>query len=150
MSPENVEVVRRFFNATDRSLTAYWKEPRSLAAAIEAGDELPPEAAEALGYVHPDVDWRMAFAGLAFQGHLDMARGMEQLVEALEDYRIDVLEVADLGGDHVLATVQRILKGRHSQVEVIAPVFSLVTVREGLIVRMEEYSNRDEALAAER
>ena len=42
MSEENVEIVRRFNEAGQRSIDAYWENPKSRAAALEAGD-LDPE-----------------------------------------------------------------------------------------------------------
>jgi len=38
MSQENVEIVRRCYDAGRRSLEAYWENPRSGAAALEAGE----------------------------------------------------------------------------------------------------------------
>jgi hypothetical protein len=40
-----VEVVRRFMEAIERAFDAYWKDPRSIASALEAG-ELWPEWAK--------------------------------------------------------------------------------------------------------
>jgi hypothetical protein len=37
MSHENVEVVRRYYDATQRAFTAYWEDPRSAADALPAG-----------------------------------------------------------------------------------------------------------------
>ena len=55
MSQENVEIVRRFFEAGQRSLEAYWKNPRSGAAALEAGD-MDLEQEEVLAFLHPEVE----------------------------------------------------------------------------------------------
>ena len=58
------------------------------------------------------------------------------------------MEVTDLGDGRVLAAVHRTLKGKGSEIEVSAPMFSVVTLRHGLVARMDEYSSREEALAA--
>jgi hypothetical protein len=42
MSQENVDVVRSFMDAVQRFFNAYWKDPRSIAEAVEA-DDLWPE-----------------------------------------------------------------------------------------------------------
>ena len=55
MSEENVEVVRRFIEAWQRSNDAYWENPRSGAAALEAGD-LDPETEAALAFLDPEVE----------------------------------------------------------------------------------------------
>jgi ketosteroid isomerase-like protein len=40
------------------------------------------------------------------------------------------------------------MRGRASGIDVKARIFALVTVRDGLIVRMAEYLERDDALEA--
>jgi ketosteroid isomerase-like protein len=147
MSRENVEVVRRCLEASERFFTAYWADPRSLAAAVEA-DELWPEAAAVYAYFDPEVEWKLAFAGLTFRGRLEVARGWDEILDAVEDYRLTVREVTDLGGDQVLATLDRSLQGKQTEVEMSGPIFSLYTVRDELIVRLEQYTDRAEALEA--
>jgi ketosteroid isomerase-like protein len=147
MSQENVELVRRSLEASERAFAAYWADPRSLAAAVEA-DELWPEAEAAYSYLHPEVEWKLGFAGLTFRGRLEVARGWDDILDAVDDYRLTLCEVTDLGGDQVLATIDRSLKGKQTGVEMSGPIFSLYTLRDGLIVRMEQYSDRAEALEA--
>jgi hypothetical protein len=72
MSQENVEVVRRFEEAGQRSLDAYWKNPRSGVAALEAGD-LEPEAKAFLAFLHPEVEYNAlpaALEGGTARGHV--------------------------------------------------------------------------------
>ncbi len=73
MSQENVEIVRRFFDAGQRSLEAYWK-PESGAAALDAGD-LDPETEAVLAFIHHDVEyggrpsrWRVASPTVIWAG----------------------------------------------------------------------------------
>jgi ketosteroid isomerase-like protein len=144
---DNVEIVRRYFDAVKRSLDAHWDNPRSVAAAMST-DDLTPAQREVLGFTHVDVEWRNAF-GLIFKGQLDFAKGVDQLLEATNDFWIvEVQEVTDLGSDHVLAVVQSAMTGKDSEIEVSQTVFSLMTLREGLIVRAAEYLHREEALEA--
>jgi hypothetical protein len=56
MAQENVEIVRRFYEAGQRSIDAYWENPRSGAAALDAGD-LDPETAAVLAFLHPAVEY---------------------------------------------------------------------------------------------
>jgi ketosteroid isomerase-like protein len=147
MSQENVEIVRRSFEALERSVEAHWKNPRSVVDAMNAGD-LPSELGELFRHLDPDVEWNTAFAGMSFRGHLGCATGWDWLFEVADDYRVTLLEVTDLGSDQVLAAVDRALKGKGSEIQVSAPMFSVVTLRGGLIARMDEYSSRAEALEA--
>ena len=147
MSHENVKIVREFFGASERSLDAYWNNPRSLAAAMEAG-ELPPETAVAFGFIHPEAVWKTATIGLTVQGHLEMLKGLDQFLEVADDYRATLREVEDIGDDRVLATIDRVAKAKHTGIEMEAPLYSLCTVRDGLIVEMDEYAERTDALEA--
>jgi ketosteroid isomerase-like protein len=147
MSRENTEIVRRYFDAVKRSLDAHWANPRSVAAAMST-DDLTPAQREVLAFTDVDVEWRNAF-GLRFSGQLGFAKGVDQLLEATTDFWIvEVPEVTDLGGDRVLAVVKSAMKGKDSEIEVSQTVFSLMTLRAGLIVRAEEYLTREEALEA--
>ena len=125
--------MRRAFETLERSVEAHWKSPRSIVDAMNAGD-LPSEFEEMFGYLDPDVEWNTAFAGMNFRGHLGCAQGWDWLVEAAEDYRVTLLGVEDLGPDQVLAEVDRAIKGRGSEIEISAPMFSVVTLEEGLVV----------------
>jgi ketosteroid isomerase-like protein len=147
MSQENVEIVRRYFEAGERFLATYWADPRSLAAAVEA-DQRWPEAEAAFGFLHPEVEWKLAFADLTYRGRLDVARSWDEILDAVDDYRVAVREVTDLGGDQVFATVERSLRGRQTGVEMSGPIFSLFTVRNELIVQAQHYTDRAEALEA--
>ena len=62
MSQENVEIVRRFYEAGQRSFDAYWKNPRSGVAALAAGD-LDPETEAVLAFLHPEVEYNAVPAG---------------------------------------------------------------------------------------
>jgi ketosteroid isomerase-like protein len=146
VSQENVEIVRRYFDAVKRGLDAYWDNPRSVADAMST-DDLTPAQREVLGFTDVDVEWRNAF-GLIFKGQLDFAKGVDQLLEATNDFWIEVQEVTDLQDERVLAVVESAMKGKDSEIEVSQTVFSLMTLRGGLIVRAEEYLHREEALEA--
>jgi ketosteroid isomerase-like protein len=149
MSQENVDTARRFSEAFERSSRAYWKNPRSLVSALQA-DELDPEGTELLSYMHPEVEWKTAFSleGETHRGHLEFLEVCDELLGATEDYSVTVREVTDLGGDRVLVVSDLAFKGRGSGIEVGGVSFALITLREGLITRIDEYSNRPDALEA--
>jgi ketosteroid isomerase-like protein len=147
ISEQNVELVRRFLEAIERAFDAYWNDPRSIAAAMEA-DVLWPEWREVFGYAHPRVEWRMAFLGETQHGHLAAAAAWDDFLTWAEDYRSTLEEAADLGGDHVLAVVTIASKGRESRARLDARLFIVLTVREGLFVRIIESTDRKQALEA--
>ena len=147
MSQENDEIVRRAFEALERAVQAHWRNQRSVVEAIDTGD-LPPELEELFSYLDPEIEWNTAFAGMSFRGHRGCAEGWDWLLEVAEDYRLTLLDVTDVGDGRILAAVDRVIKGKGSEIEIGAPMFSIVTLRSGLIARMDEYSTRAEALAA--
>ena len=147
MSQENVEVVRRYYEATERGFRAYWDDPRSAEEVFLAG-EVGPEGAEMARWLHPNVEWKTLLTGVRYHGYVGLAQGFDELVDAASDYRIELKEVVDLGAEHVLATVESTMTGKASDIGVHVIVFTLVTVRDGLIVDMDEYLERDQALEA--
>jgi ketosteroid isomerase-like protein len=147
MSQENVELVRRYFDALARGFQAYWKDPRSAVDRLNAG-EIGPEGVEMARYVNVNAEWRTVLTGVTYRGYVGLAQGFDQLVEAAQDYRIELKEANDLGGQHVLAVVESSMRGKASEIEVKALIFMVLTVHDGLIIRMEEYLERAQALEA--
>ena|SRR6266699_1865921 len=149
MSQQNVEIARRFSLAFERSSRAYWKNPRSLVAALQAGD-LDPEGTELLSYLHPKVEWKTAFSleGETHRGHIEFLKVGDEFLDATEDYSVTIRELTDLGSDRVLVVSDLAFKGKGTGIPVNGVSFALITVREGSIVRIDEYSNRRDALEA--
>jgi len=147
MSQENAEVVRRFFETLERGFDAYWKDPRSIAAALEAG-ELWPAWAQAYAYVHPRIEWKTVFLGQTVRGHRETARAWDDFLTWAQDYRPTLEAVDDLGGDQVYAVVGLVGSEKDSGGRMQTRFFDVFTVREGQIVRIEEYTTKTEALEA--
>jgi ketosteroid isomerase-like protein len=147
MSQENVEIVRRFMEAIERAFDAYWKNPRSIAAAIKAHD-LWPQWEEVFGYLHPQIEWQTVFLAETHRGLLEAAAVWDDFLTWAEDYRPSLDELVDLGGEHVFAVVALVGTGKNSGTRMEARFFDAFTVREGLIVRIEEYTDRNQALEA--
>jgi ketosteroid isomerase-like protein len=150
MSQENVEIVRHLYEAVERTFEAYWKNPRSLVAAIEEGN-LYPEATDVLGYLDPEVEWNpvfSAFIGGARRGHLEFLRAWDEWLAATDDYRISLHEVDDLGGDQVLAVLNLAFKAKATEIRMNTRSFAVLKLREGLIVRFDPYPDQNEALEA--
>jgi ketosteroid isomerase-like protein len=134
-------------DAIERGFDAYWKNPRSIAAALETND-LWPEWEEAFDCIDPQIEWQTTFLAETHRGQLEAARVWDDLLTWAEDYRPRLEDVEDLGGDHVFVVVALIGKGKDSRIEIGSRFFDVFTVREGLIVRIEEYTSRTEALEA--
>lgn len=146
MSHENVETVRRFSAAAERALASHAKNPRSLADAVRAG-ELAAEDEELWSYLHPDVEWNAGSLG-TYRGRLQIAQAWDEIYEVAEHYSTSTRSLIDCGGDRVFAAVDRTITARGSGIHTTIPVFVVLTLRDGLITRGDEYLDRSQAFAA--
>jgi ketosteroid isomerase-like protein len=127
MSEENVEVMRR------------------AAEAMIAGD-----AATALGSLDPKVEWHATVGGIdegrVYQGPEEVAKSFADYFETWERIELRADEFLDAGGDDVVVLWHEIAKGRESGVVVETDTGTVNTVRDGKIVRVRSYMDRDDAL----
>jgi ketosteroid isomerase-like protein len=127
MSRENVEVVRRGYDAYDRG-----------------------DIAAALDTFHPEIEWKQLEQPESAFGHEGVLRAWDEWSEPFDDdLRAEVEELIDAGED-VVAVVRHRGTGRQSGVELDMRTYLVYSVRQGRVVRMVEYRQRDEALRAAR
>jgi ketosteroid isomerase-like protein len=119
MSQENVEIVRRF---------------------------LVVEVEEALTYADPGIVWN-PIEESPTRGHDAVRASLAHWKGAWDDYEMTPEEFVDRG-DRVVVTVQMRARGRGSGVEVDARFYDVYTLRDGKIVRMDQFAARSEALEA--
>jgi ketosteroid isomerase-like protein len=119
MSQANVEVVREF---------------------LDAGVD------EALAYADPGIVWNPA-EELPTQGHDAVLASLAHWKADWDDYRVLPEDFEDMG-NRVLATVRLRARGRGSGVEIDAVFYDLYTLDDGKIVRMDQFTERSEALGA--
>ena len=147
MSDENVQLVRLGMEVVvARAFDAYWREPRSIAAALEA-DDLWPEWRELFQLLDPEIEWKTLFLDTTFRGHLGVARGWDDFLTWADDYRPSIEDAEDIGEDRVLVDVAFTSRPKDGP-PMNARFFAVFTVRNGLILRVDEYTTRAEALAA--
>ena len=130
MSQENVEIVRRVYEAVARGKA-------------ETVHEL----------YDPEVEWdttRLASEGLAtglYRGHEGIRRWFRAWNEAWVESDFHLEELIEAGED-VVSVVSRRGRGRVSGVEVQSPGAVLWTIRNGKVARVVLFPTRDEALEA--
>jgi ketosteroid isomerase-like protein len=117
MSRENVEIVRTF-----------------LCAAVD----------EALKYADPDVVWN-PIEELATQGHDAVRASLARWKGEWDDYKLMPEEFLDMG-DRVVVTVRLQGRGRGSGVQIDARFYDVYTLRDGKIIRMDQFTERSEAV----
>ena len=128
MSKENVEIVRQYFPAYDRSgwdgLAEFW---------------------------HPDINWRAAEGALDDVGLMegpDAVRDhLRQWEETFDKGRMEVEELID-AGDQVVALVRGFGQMKDSDAEIDLRFAIVFTIRDGKIAAGREYFTREEALEA--
>ena len=131
MSQENVEIVRRGFEAFNRG-----------------GEDA--RASEAM--LAPDVVWEVAigvgdFDGV-YRGREAVRRFWQTFMDEFADMRIDVEELVYYG-ERVFAVTRAVGRGRHSHALAAGgTVYPVFTIRDGLIVRYQLFADRIQALEA--
>jgi ketosteroid isomerase-like protein len=130
MSQENVEIVRRVYDAFNRA---------DEEAVIDLADPEIVIDASRLTF-NPNIH-------VGVQGIRDIAAGMG---EVWEEISFEVRDVVDLG-ERVVVVERLTGKGRGSGIEVAQDWGAVWTVRDGLVVRVElGYPDREAALEAAR
>jgi ketosteroid isomerase-like protein len=129
MSQENVELFRRGAEAWDRG------DLDELLALYDAEAELDFVRFE--GWVERPV----------FRGRAAIRAFFEQWREAFADYRYEVERYVD-AGERVLALCSQSGAGPGSTGLAMMRLAQIATFKDGLIVRMENYSDREQALDA--
>jgi uncharacterized protein len=129
MSEENVEIVRRGYEAWNR---------RDFDTAIADSD--------------PEVEWTFATgarppgADASYKGHARVREFWRLFIEPWQEVEIEV-EDTRTSGDLVVALVQFRAKARDG-LEVDAAFAHVFTVRDGKVIRFKSFDDREEALKA--
>jgi ketosteroid isomerase-like protein len=130
MSQENVEIAAR------------WYQPAT------AKNTLLAEMSRTMSFCHPDVEWSAPEDGTTYRGREGVRQRLEEWLESFADYRYDVEQIIDCGGDEVLVEGAEVARGASSGAEVRSTNYELLTIRDGLIVRIREFYDEANALEA--
>jgi ketosteroid isomerase-like protein len=133
MSQENVEIVRRLFAAFED---------------VDVGS-VERRLDEVRETFDPEVEWvappHSLLASEEYRGYGGIRRFWTQFLSAWDQYGVQVDELID-AGDQVVAVMR--LCGRTNELEVDEARSSLLTLRDGRIVRIEPFASKDGALEA--
>jgi ketosteroid isomerase-like protein len=127
MSEENVEIVRRAFEAWDRQDYEAASSDFSLDVEIDASDRILNPG------IYTGIDGARRFRG--------------EIAEAWGEFHVEIEDVLS-AGDEVVVLVRSIARGRASGAEVDSRAAWVVDVREGKITRLRLYRDRSQALEA--
>jgi ketosteroid isomerase-like protein len=108
--------------------------------------------ARSLALLSPDVEWLGTIGGLdegkLSRGHSEVIDAFVDNQQAWESIVIEPQRFFGAGADLVVAFWHDIARGRVSGAEVETDTGVVYTVREGLVVRVQPYMDRAEALRA--
>ncbi len=118
---------------------------RKTVEAFNSGDD-----AGLLETFDPDVVFEPQRASIqgAYRGHAGVLEWVADTRENFAAFRLDITDRRDLGGDRVLSIGTLHLRGRGSEVETDVPTAAIATLRQGKIVSLKDYGDRDKALEA--
>ena len=130
MSQENVEIVRRWYEvATSKA-------------------DLLATMSRTMAFCHPDVEWSAPEDGTTYRGREGVRQRLEEWLNSFDDYRYEIDRIIDCGDDEVLVKASEVGRGAASGAEVRQTNYELLTIRDGLIVRIREYYDEGKALEA--
>jgi ketosteroid isomerase-like protein len=129
MSQENVEILARGY------------------ARFATSRELDEET------THPDFVWDMStFSGWPerqfYEGTAGASEFLDSWTEPWDNWELELEELVDAGGDHVLAVLRQHGTSKTTGLEVDMRFAQLWTVQDGKIIRMRMYADPDEARQA--
>lgn len=136
MSEENVELARRLYT-----------ELASEGSPREFEQRLSDEALSR--FLDPQIEWLPVFDSVlavdSYRGFEGVRRFWGEFLSAWESYRVEPLRF-DGVGDQVAVVVH--IVGRTHELEVDETRSSLLTVRDGRVVRVESFADAEGALKA--
>jgi ketosteroid isomerase-like protein len=101
----------------------------------------------ALKLMHPQCEGRAIESTEPAHGHAGVAAAFRSWFEAFEEFAIEAEDFSSQG-DRVLVAMRQRARGRGSGVEVEERLHQLFTLRDGKVIRFEEYSDEADALKA--
>jgi ketosteroid isomerase-like protein len=126
MSEENVEIVRGILDA------------------YLAGD-----FQTALGRIDPEVEFDLSMRpdGKVYRGHDGIVEGLRTWTGTWEDYSLEITELID-AGEHVIAVDRQSGRGKGSGMLLEHSFSNVYTLRDGKVIRVAVFANREDALRA--
>ncbi len=128
MSQEGVELLKQSLEAVQRGDVAWFEGRTAPDLVIVQPREVP--------------DFK------TYEGPAAVAEALADWPTQWEDFRMDLLEVIDVGDDVYVTATRHRGRGRESGIEMDFEVFYVTHGQDGLLARMEMFLRRDQALEA--
>jgi ketosteroid isomerase-like protein len=129
MSQENVEIVRRIWAAVERQDTK-----------------------AVLAFYDPDIVWQdhtnaLELQDHSYQGHEGVRQFWREWLEPFETFEAHPEAFID-AGDNVVVGFRLSGRGKASGAQVEWPLWNVYTIRNGLVIRVQAFETKAEALEA--
>jgi ketosteroid isomerase-like protein len=100
-------------------------------------------------WADPEIEWirRDALEGEVTKGLAETGEAWRTWLTAWRDYRVEASEFRDLDGDRVMMLGRMSGRGRLSDAAVETEIVNVFHIRDGKVIRLVMYGNRDRALA---
>jgi ketosteroid isomerase-like protein len=121
-------------------LGEYWTNPVPLTEY--------PALDEAFRDVGADAGWKPPYLEEAVQGKEAWLAVVSDLLDAADDWRISIKDVSGLAENCVLVESRNAIRGKGSGIQIDQAIWTVVTVREGKIASIRDFTDRAEALEA--
>jgi ketosteroid isomerase-like protein len=132
MSEENVEIVRRVYEAAARR-----------------------DANAVLACYDPEVEWDVSRSPMArlvgggvYHGHKGLLSFFRKYHEAWEDIEYEGAELIEAGGEHVISVDTERTRGRTSGVETELTQYAVWSIRNGKVFKVVWFPTREQATEA--
>lgn len=101
-----------------------------------------------LDVVHPDVEWGTQLE--TYHGHEGVREWQRSIVSILGGIDIEMTGVEAVGDDKVVSEVEIKGQAQMTGIEGAVRAATVWTIRDGLLIRVESFSTREEAMRAAR
>jgi ketosteroid isomerase-like protein len=130
MSPEDAALVRSLYAA--------------FSGLAEGGDV----ASYVTAHYDPECEYQPVEEEATVRGHDALVRWNERWFEAWNEFHADVEEMVEAGDGVIVTGLVASGRGTGSGMPVEQRIFHVLELREGKVLRISEYLERDQALAA--
>jgi len=123
-------------------IAARWYEPAT------SKQDLLAAMPRTMALCHPNVEWTVPEDGTTYRGREGVSQRLIDWLDSFDEYRYEIQRLIDCGGDEVLVEATEVARGAASGAEVRSTQYELLTIRDGMIVRIREYYSAGDAFGA--
>ena len=98
--------------------------------------------------MHPDVVWRPSYLSEERKGYIQLAETWDEYLVWADDYRVRLEDATDLEDGRVFATLAIRYRAKAGGGTVDGWLYMVIALENGLITRLDEFTERSDAMEA--